>query len=197
MDFEDIVSAIEAILFAAGEAVGIERLCKALEADDEEIKSALTSLSSRLDKTNSSIMLTFAEGKAQLCTRNKYADYVRSALEVRRAPTLSTSALETLAVVAYRQPVTKSYIEQVRGVDSSYTVASLAEKGLIEECGRLEVPGRPILYKTTRHFMHVFGLSSLDDLPREENADKDDKSDMKLNEPEHRESTKTQLEPGI
>ncbi|MBR4940434.1 MAG: SMC-Scp complex subunit ScpB, partial [Clostridia bacterium] len=123
------------------------------------------SLESRLDMDDSGIRLVRVGDKLQLVSKSEFADQICAALETRKPPALSQQAMETLSVVAYRQPVTKAYIEQVRGVESSYTVTSLAEKGFIEPCGRLEAPGRPVLYRTTDMFLRVFGLSSLMDLP--------------------------------
>lgn len=165
MDFKSALAAAEAILFAAGDPVSIDRICLSLQMGKEEAKAVLTSLSAKLDSADSGIKLVHTDDKYQLCTRSEYSEYIRTALETRKQPSLSPSALEVLSIIAYRQPVTKAYIEQVRGVDSSYTVSSLVEKGFIEECGRLEVPGRPILYKTTDAFLRVFGLNSLAGLP--------------------------------
>ena len=165
MDFKNASAAVQAILFAAGDPVSIDRLCFSLQMGKEEVKAVLTSLSARLDSADSGIKLIRTGDKYQLCTRSEYSEYIRTALETRKQPSLSPAALEVLSIIAYRQPVTRAYIEQVRGVDSSYTVSSLAEKGFIEECGRLEVPGRPILYKTTETFLRVFGLDTLEQLP--------------------------------
>jgi len=111
-------------------------------------------------------MLIMFDDACQLCTREQYGSYIREALGIKRGGNLSQSSIETLAVIAYNEPVTRAFVDTVRGVDSSYGVSSLAEKQLIEPCGRLEVPGRPILYRTTDHFLRVFGLSSLEDLPK-------------------------------
>ena len=164
MEFYQQVAAAEAILFAAGESVRKERISLALELSEEETDEVLSALAARLETENSGLKMIRLNDKVQLCTRGEYAAPIRVALETRKAPALSQSAMEALAVIAYRQPVTRAYIEQVRGVDSSYTVTSLTEKGFIEEAGRLEVPGRPIIYRTTEQFLRVFGLSSLDDL---------------------------------
>ena len=158
-------AAIEAILFASGEPVSLDRLALALEMMKEDIEKLAVSLEARLDMEDSGIRLVRMGDKLQLVSKSEFADQICSALETRKPPALSAQAMETLSVVAYRQPVTKAYIEQVRGVESSYTVNSLAEKGFIEPCGRLEAPGRPVLYKTTDMFLRVFGLASLLDLP--------------------------------
>lgn len=156
---------IEAILFAAGDPVPLKRLQSVLEIDYDEINGALTRLSDFYSFSRRGIALVRLEESVQLCSRSEYGDYVRKMLETRRAPTLTPTALEVLSIIAYRQPVTRLQIETIRGADSSYTVASLAEKGLIEECGRLDVPGRPHLYRTTYNFLRSFGLESIDDLP--------------------------------
>lgn len=155
---------LEAVLFASGEPVPVARLAAALEAD----VPAVWKLADALEKTlaKSGVCLLRLDGSLQLSTRPEYADVVRKALDLRRDTPLSSAAMEVLAVVAYRQPVTKSYVEQVRGVDCGGVLSSLAAKGLVGECGRLEVPGRPILYGTTSDFLRCFGLSSLDDLPQ-------------------------------
>lgn len=173
MEFYQCVAAAEAILFAAGEPVSVDRIALALDQSTADAEEVLTALAARLESENSGLRLIRLNDKAQLCTRGDYAACIRVALETRKAPALSQAALEVLAIVAYRQPVTRAYIEQVRGVDSAYTVSSLAEKGFLEEAGRLEVPGRPVLFKTTEQFLRVFGLSSLADLTPlpEEGAD--------------------------
>ncbi|MGE4548837.1 MAG: SMC-Scp complex subunit ScpB [Intestinibacillus sp.] len=156
---------IEAILFAAGDAVALERLENVLETDRDSVLRAVQALADRYDFERCGIMLARMENKVQLCSRPDYADYVRRATESRRPPSLSPASLEVLSIVAYRQPVTRAFIEQVRGVDSSGTVASLVEKGLIEEYGRLDVPGRPVLFRTTPAFLRTISISSLEELP--------------------------------
>ena len=158
-------STLEAVLFAAGDAVSLDRLCAALETPREDILAAARALEALYALENRGLMLRRIEDRLQLCSRPMYAEAARRVTESRRAATLSPAALEVLTIVAYRQPVTRAFIDQLRGVDSSNTVSSLAEKGLIEEAGRLEVPGRPILYRTTGRFLQAFALESLDDLP--------------------------------
>lgn len=165
MDLKELQCALEAVLFASGDSVDEAKLCTVLGLDKDALADVAQSLADYYDYDRRGMKLLRLENAYQLCSRADYADQVRAALEARRAPSLSPSSLEVLAVVAYKQPVTKTYIEQVRGVDSSYTVNQLAEKGLIEDCGRLDVPGRPILYRTTEHFLRSFGLGSLGDLP--------------------------------
>lgn len=171
-EFKNGAAALEAILFASGEPVSKDRLAVALGVMKDDIEKLSVSLEARLDMDDSGIRLARIGDKLQLVTKSEFADRICAALETRKPPALSQQAMETLSVVAYRQPVTKAYIEQVRGVESSYTVSSLADKGFIEPCGRLEAPGRPLLYKTTDMFLRVFGLASLEDLPvlEKENA---------------------------
>ena len=164
MEFFQLVAAAEAILFASGEPVRCERIALALEIGSEETEEVLSALAAKLETENSGLRLIRLGEKAQLCTRGEYAACIRVALETRQPPALSQAAMEVLAIAAYRQPVTRAYIEQVRGVDSAYTVSSLVEKGFLEESGRLEVPGRPALFRTTDQFLRVFGLTSLAEL---------------------------------
>ena len=158
-------STLEAVLFAAGDAVSIDRLCEALELPCETVLEAARELSSRYDFEQRGLMLRRIADKLQLCSRPMYAEAVRRVTETRKNASLSPAALEVLTIIAYRQPVTRAFIDQLRGVDSGGTLSSLAEKQMIEEAGRLEVPGRPILYRTTEHFLQAFALESLDDLP--------------------------------
>ena len=158
-------STLEAVLFAAGDAVSIDRLCEALELPRETVLEAACELSSRYDFEQRGLMLRRIADKLQLCSRPMYAEAVRRVTETRKNASLSPAALEVLTIIAYRQPVTRAFIDQLRGVDSGGTLSSLAEKQMIEEAGRLEVPGRPILYRTTEHFLQAFALESLDDLP--------------------------------
>ena len=164
-DIKNGAAALEAILFAAGEPVSLDRLSLALEMMKEDVERVSVSLEARLDMDDSGIRLVRLGDKLQLVSKSEFSQQICSALETRKPPALSQQAMETLSVVAYRQPVTKAYIEQVRGVESTYTVNSLVDKGFIEACGRLEAPGRPVLYKTTDMFLRVFGLASLLDLP--------------------------------
>lgn len=158
-------STLEAVLFAAGDAVSIDRLCEVLEVPRETVLEAARELSSRYDFEQRGLMLRRIADKLQLCSRPMYAEAVRRVTETRKNASLSPAALEVLTIIAYRQPVTRAFIDQLRGVDSGGTLSSLAEKQMIEEAGRLEVPGRPILYRTTEHFLQAFALESLDDLP--------------------------------
>ena len=161
----DISSAIEAILFAAGDSVPLARLSLILDTPEDEVLRVAMELADSYMSNNRGIRLLKLEDKLQLCSAPEYAPFISKVLEQRKAPMLSQPALETLAVVAYFQPVTRAYIEQVRGVDSSYTVSSLVERGLIEVCGRLDVPGRPSLFRTTDAFLRTMGVSELSMLP--------------------------------
>jgi segregation and condensation protein B len=165
MTINEMIPAFEAILFASGEPVEMERFCEVFEIDDETVEKVMDMLSDRLEKQQSAVKLVRLDFSYQLCTKKEYAEYIRSVLDLRRRTPLSQAALEVLAVIAYNQPVTKAYVEQVRGVDCSGVVSTLVEKNLLEEKGRLELPGRPLLYGTTANFLRCFGLSSLDDLP--------------------------------
>lgn len=165
MEIHDIQSLIEGILFAAGEPVGLSRLSTVLGTDEDVILDSCRNLRDQYALERRGIRLVFLDKAVQLCSSPEYADIIRLALETRRQPQLSQQALEVLAIVAYFQPVTKTYVEQVRGVDSAYTVGLLQDKGLIETCGRLSVPGRPLLFRTTPAFLRTFGITSLDDMP--------------------------------
>jgi len=161
----DLNSAIEAILFAAGDSVPIARLSLVLGTDEEVIESAAKELQYVYENEQRGMRILRLDDKLQMCSAPEYAAYISKILEQRKPPMLSQPALETLAVVAYFQPVTRAYIEQVRGVDSSYTVSMLCERGLVEECGKLDVPGRPSVFRTTDVFLRTMGVSSLDELP--------------------------------
>ena len=165
MERTELERVIEAILFAAGEPVETDRIALAAECDPDEVEAAAKSLMDRLSFERRGLRVVKLENAYQMCSATEMSSYITKALETRKPPKLSASQLETLTIVAYYQPATKAYIEQIRGVDSSYSVGALLNKRLIEECGRLNVPGRPILYRTTPDFLRTFGLSSLDELP--------------------------------
>ena len=165
MQIEYALGALEAVLFASGEPMEMERLAEAIAVDSETIRRLADLLTEQYDKRNSGLQLIQLGNALQLTTRADYAEPIRSALEVRRNTPLSNAALETLTVIAYNQPVTKGFVERVRGVDSSSVVNTLTERRLLEEAGRIEVPGRPITYRTTAQFLRCFGLQSLNDLP--------------------------------
>lgn len=165
MDRTELERIIEAILFAAGEPVEAARLAMAAECDPDEVEAAAKALMDRLAFERRGIRVVRLENAYQMCSSTEMSGYITKALETRKPPKLSASQLETLTIIAYYQPATKAYVEQIRGVDSSYSVGALLNKHLIEECGRLNVPGRPILYRTTADFLRTFGLESLDELP--------------------------------
>ncbi len=165
MKINDMVSALEAVLFAGGEPVSSARLCEVFEIDDETLSKVLKLLSNKLEYNNSGVKLLTLGDSYQLASRTEYAEYVRRAFDIKRKTPLSQAALEVLAVIAYNQPCTRSFVEQVRGVDCSGVVSTLVEKELIEERGRLELPGRPLLYGTTSTFLRSFSLQSLNNLP--------------------------------
>ena len=165
MEFEQLQRAIEAILFAAGERVETARLAMALETDENEIVQAADALADSLAFERRGIRILKLDKGYQMVSSGEMADYVTKALETRKPPKLSASQLEALTIVAYYQPATKAMVEQIRGVDSSYSIGALLNKKLIEEAGRLNVPGRPIQYKTTPDFLRTFGISSLEELP--------------------------------
>jgi segregation and condensation protein B len=165
VELKETEAALEAILFAAGEPVGVERLCLALDLDRATADAVCQRLADQYSYERRGLRLRRMDNAYQLCSAPEYADLVRKTLESRKPPKLSQPALEVLAIIAYYQPVTRAYIDQVRGVDSSYTVGLLLERELIEEAGRLAVPGRPIQYKTTKNFLRSFGLTCLEELP--------------------------------
>ena len=165
VELKQMQAAIEGILFAAGDPVPVERICLALEQDRESVDRVCQNLADEYSYERRGIRLIHLEDSWQMCSAPEHALEIRKALESRKPPKLSPPALEALAIVAYFQPVTRAYIEQVRGVDSSYTVGLLLERGLICEAGRLNVPGRPMQFRTTKNFLRTFGLSSLEDLP--------------------------------
>lgn len=171
MEQNDLQRAIMAVLFAAGEPVDIKQLCRALEADEDEIRREAQALMDMLAFGRSGIRIVRLENAYQMCSSGEMADYVTKTLETRKPPKLSPSQLETLTIVAYYQPATKAMIEKIRGVDSAYSVSALLTKKLICEAGRLNVPGRPIVYETTPDFLRVFGLASLADLPEIEKVE--------------------------
>ena len=171
MEQNDLQRALMAVLFAAGEPVAASRLAESLQVDESEIHRECEALISALSYHRSGIRIVKLEDAYQMCSSAEMAEYVTKTLETRKPPKLSPSQLETLTVIAYYQPATKAYVEQIRGVDSAYSVSALLTKKLIRECGRLNVPGRPILYETTPDFLRVFGLESLADLPDIEKVD--------------------------
>ena len=171
MEQKELQRIIEAILFAAGERIEIARLAAVLETDPRDIEEAADALADELAFERRGLRILKLEKGYQMVSSGEMADYITAALETRKPPKLSSSQLETLTIVAYYQPATKAMVEQIRGVDSSYSIGALLNKKLIEDAGRLNVPGRPIQYRTTPNFLRTFGLSSLDELPEIEKVE--------------------------
>lgn len=169
---KELLPCLEAVLFATGEPIEIERLAQGLQEDETALENALHILKEKYEKPDSGLCLLKLDNKYQLCTKKQYADSVRAVIEVKKNTPLSQAAFEVLAIIAYNQPVTKAFVEQVRGVDCSGVIANLCQKSLIEEKGRLELPGRPLIYGTTPDFLRCFSLSSLQDLPPVPQKDK-------------------------
>ena len=167
---KNVEGAIEAILYAAGYPVKYSKLAEVLGLDEHNVKTLIEHMSESFnsDTSKRGVLLRMFEETCQFCTKEQYAPYIREALGIRRGGNLSASSMEVLAIVAYNQPLTRTFVDQVRGVDSSYAMNSLIDKGLIEACGRLDAPGRPMLYVTTEKFLRVFGLNSLSELPATE-----------------------------
>lgn len=166
MEIKEIQSAIEAVLFASGEPLPADKLAQALGLDKATTVKLVQDLAGQMEKEQRGVEILRLGDSYQMCSRNRFAPYVRNVLEMKRNTPLSQAAMEILAIIAYNQPVTKGFVEQIRGVDSSGSIASLVNKGLIEEKGRLELPGRPLLYGTTENFLRCFGVSSLEELPK-------------------------------
>ena len=180
LEMKELESAVEGILFAAGEPVHMDRICLALDLDRLSAEQVLQRLGDYYAYERRGIRLLHMEDSWQLCSAPDYADMIRRAFEIRKPAKLSQPALEVLTIIAYYQPTTRAYVDQIRGVDSAYTIGLLLERKLIEECGRLQVPGRPHLYRTTRNFLRAFHLDSLDDLP--EMPDLGGEGQMRINE---------------
>lgn len=185
MTMSELTSAFEAVLFSGGEPQSIDRFSQVFDITPEKVVKVMEALEKRLNEQKSGLELLRLDNTYQLATKAEYADYIKKMFDMRRRTPLSPAALEVLAVVAYNQPVTKSFIEQVRGVDCSGVVTTLVEKGLIEERGRLELPGKPLLYGTTKNFLRCFGindLSELPPLPKNENAEESTAEQIPLDE---------------
>ena len=165
MEIKQYQAAIEAILFASGEPVPVSRLAQALELDEETTRRIAEDWAQDVNTREGGMTALRLDDQYQLCSSKAYAGYVRKAMDIRRNTPLSQAAMEVLAIIAYNQPVTRPFVEQVRGVDCSAVVQGLQQKGLIEEKGRMDLPGRPLLYGTTSNFLRCFGISSLDQLP--------------------------------
>lgn len=165
MNTTELLPAFEAVLFSGGEPLSIDRFSQVFGITPEKVVETMEELQKKLSGSDSGIALVRLENTYQLATKTEYAAYIKAMFDIKRRTPLSPAALEVLAVVAYNQPVTKAFIEQVRGVDCSGVVGTLIEKGLIEERGRLELPGKPLLYGTTKNFLRCFGISDLTELP--------------------------------
>lgn len=196
MTREEYKAAIEAILFASGTSVPVGRLSVTLEITEKAVKDICEELCKEYEESERGITVIRLDDCYQMVSKKAYAPQIRTAMDLRRNVPLSQAAMEVLAVVAYNQPVTKSFIEQVRGVDCSGVIGSLTTKDLIEEKGRLELPGRPLLYGTTENFLRCFSISSLDELPplpqKQTNPDEDaldDDSQLSIFESENADST--------
>lgn len=162
---DNLIAKLEAMLFASGDPIDASKLAEVLDIDIETVTKMLGYLGASYDERESGLMLIRVGNKYQICTREEHSEEVRKLLEIRKNTPLSNAAFEVLAIIAYNKTVTKSFIEQVRGVDCSGPVSSLVQKGLIEEKGRLDLPGRPLIYGTTDRFLRCFSLNSLEDLP--------------------------------
>jgi segregation and condensation protein B len=165
LQLHDAEHSIEAILFASGEPVELQKICEIMETDEKTVKNLIERIRERYLYQGSPFDVITLGDACQMCTLPQYAEVIRKALTLKKNAALSQAALEVLAVIAYNQPVTRAFVEQVRGVDCSSIVKSLADKGLIEEAGRLPIPGKPIAYKPTANFLRCFGLENLEQLP--------------------------------
>lgn len=165
MEIREIQAAIEAVLFAAGDAIELERLADIVDVDKKSLREILKKMMDEYNYERRGIHIIRMEDSYQLCTRGEFSEYVSRLAEPPKMMNLSNAALEVLAIIAYKQPVTKSSIEHIRGVNCDYIVNRLIERNFIEEKGRLDAPGRPILFGTTQHFLRIFGISELEDLP--------------------------------
>ena len=165
MEIKEKLAALEAVLFACGEPVEIYRLSQASGIDTSTVPSMVKLLNDRYEEQQSALKIVRLDNSFQMCTRAEFALNIKNALDTKKSAPLSQAGMEALTIIAYNQPVSKGFVENVRGIDSSSVINNLVEKGLVEEAGRLDVPGKPIIYRTTPVFLRSFGLSSLDDLP--------------------------------
>lgn len=191
MEPEELERAVEAVLFAAGEPVELKRLSQAVGCETGQVRETADRLMNRLSFERRGVRVIRLEDAYQMCSAGEMGDYVARALETRKPPKLSASQLETLTIIAYYQPATKAMVEKIRGVDSSYSVSALLNKKLIEEAGRLNVPGRPVQYKTTPDFLRTFGLSGLEDLPELQLAELGAQDQLTMEEPPAPQEQKT------
>ena len=174
MDIKKAKAAIQAILFANGEPISAERLSFALEIDKFTVTKLLQNLIDDFENANSGICIIKLDDKYQMCTKPVYSSFIQKAMDLRRHVPLSQASMEVLAIIAYNQPVTKAFVENIRGVDCSSIVSNLSARNLIEEKGRLDLPGRPLLYGTTLNFLKCFGISSVDELPQFKNHEEEE-----------------------
>lgn len=165
MKLKDAEAIIEGVLFAAGDSVDIERISDILDIDVKSTRAVMTALMDKYDSENRGLKIIRLEDSYQMCTRGEYHEYISKLAQPRRAQTLSNAAMEVLSIVAYKQPVTRAVIEQIRGVSCDSLVNRLLERNLIQEIGRLDTPGRPMLFGTTEEFLRCFGVTSVTDLP--------------------------------
>lgn len=185
MNMKELQNAIEAVLFAVGEPIETERLSQALQIDELLLGQVLENLRASYDERDGGLCILKLDDKYQICSKKQYAEQIRKVLEIKRNAPLSQAAFEVLAIIAYNQPVTKAFVEQIRGVDCSAVISTLCQRELIEEKGRLDLPGRPLIYGTTSNFLRCFCLSSLEDLPAvpekvSENEDNNGKTEENL-----------------
>lgn len=189
MNNTELKCAIEAILFANGTPVPLDMISKAIEVKPSQTKKLIEELMQEYNSDSHGIAVIRLEESYQMCNKKEYGEHIRRVMDIKRNSPLSQAALEVLAVIAYNQPVTKAFVEQVRGVDCSGVIGSLTTKGLIEEKGRLELPGRPLLYGTTENFLRCFQIESLDDLPplpqQENDSNENDESNQEQSESEN------------
>ncbi len=192
MSNKELMPMLEAVLFAMGEPIEIERLCVALELDEIVVKDVLDKLQEKYEDDSFGICLLRLDNKYQICTKKQYADKIRAVIEVKKNAPLSQAAFEVLAIIAYNQPVTKAFVESIRGVDCSAVISNLCNKSLIEEKGRLDLPGRPLIYGTTPEFLRCFCISSLDELPELPDTAEFKSNDVSENEDEKVKKSETE-----
>lgn len=179
---KELLATLEAVLFAVGEPIELSRLSQGLQVSQETIENSLHILKDKYDTSESGLCLLKLDDKYQLCTKKVFADSIRRVIEIKKNAPLSQAAFEVLAIIAYNQPVTKAFIEQIRGVDCTAVITNLCQKSLIEEKGRLDLPGRPLIYGTTPEFLRCFNLTSLDDLPKLPEKEKNEEKTENIQE---------------
>lgn len=194
MEAEKLKPAIEAILFACGTPAELTKIAQALEIKEEKAEELLKSLMDDYSSRKSGIKIVRLGKSYQMCTEKEYAEIIRTVLDLRRNSPLSQAALEVLAIIAYNQPVTKAFVEQIRGVDCSGVVSSLVARELIEEKGRLELPGRPLIYGTTENFLRCFNVSDVSELPPLLQKNSDEENSEESSENGENENTEKELE---